>query len=120
MDFQHFTEKLHVKTHELKAQLIEVEVKAEACAATQKNHYANLRGTTQQITNSIVNSAIASLKQSIEDIMSTKLAAFEWTLNQVVDDVIQDVYVSTDDGHKAMLKAHEVMLLVVEEQPQEK
>ena len=120
MDFMHLTEKFHNKTQELTKLLVEVEMKAEVCATTQKHHFANLHHNTQQLTAGIVNTSIASLKQSIEDIVSKKITAFEQTLDQKIDDIIQDVYASSENGHNAMIQAHENMLLDVEEQLQQK
>jgi len=120
MDFMHFTEKFHIKTQELTKHLVEVEMKAEVCATTQKHHLANLHHNTQQLTAGLVNASTASFKKSIEDIISSKMNLFEQTLDQMIDDMIQDVYASSENGHKAMIQAHENMLLDMEEQLQQK
>jgi hypothetical protein len=120
LDFQHFTERFHIKTTEIARQLLDIEMKTDACANTQKHQFANMRQITEQTTTSIVNSSIASVKLTIENMIAEKLKRFEENLDHMVDDLIQEVYASSEEGHRAMLQAHENMLIEVEQQLQQK
>jgi len=98
----HFQHIFDIRTFNMNQQMEDLQQKVAACENTQKNHFANMRHTTQQITTSIINESITTLKTTIETTVKQNLAAFEENLNLMVDEMIQDVYAAADDANKQM------------------
>jgi uncharacterized membrane protein len=98
----HFQHIFDIRTFNMNQQMEDLQQKVAACENTQKNHFADMRHTTQQITTSIINESITTLKTTIETTVKQNLAAFEENLNLMVDEMIQDVYAAADDANKQM------------------
>jgi hypothetical protein len=88
----------------------DIQQRIEVFEHSQKQYYNTIKTTTQQLNTSHVNISINTIKQNIDDIVAEKIKHFEDNLNQVVDEMLQDVYAASEEATNAFHLATETHL----------
>lgn len=99
-----------IRVHEMNQKMEDIEHKADVCVQTQKSHFTNLKSTTQQLTTSIVSESLTTLRISMNAMINEKMLHFENSLNQLVDETLQDVYAASKEGNKMLIQTMEQMI----------
>jgi isopentenyl diphosphate isomerase/L-lactate dehydrogenase-like FMN-dependent dehydrogenase len=107
LDFDHFIQVFHVKTHHINTYLTDIQQRVEAFEETQKQYYNSVRSTAQQLITSITNASVHTFKQTVDNIMREKTQGFKEDMNQTVDEMLQDVYVASEQANNTLLQTTE-------------
>jgi hypothetical protein len=107
--FHRFTQQYEIKVARMNLQLTETIHAMTGYEHFIKNHFSDYKGKIDRMAGDIVACTIAEINRTIEhsmktlhDSISQKSEAFESDLNNIVDNIIQDVYAASDEVHAAM------------------
>jgi hypothetical protein len=109
-DFNHQHHDYEIKMHTFKASCDDLQLKLDACEHTVKHHFTMYKQNLQRINTTIINESIEQMKINITTLISDKMLEFESKLNVLVDDMIQDIYVASEEANKTMFANSEYIL----------
>jgi hypothetical protein len=109
-DFKHQHHDYEIKMHTFKTSCDDLQLKLDACEHTVKHHFTMYKQNIQRINTTIINEFIEQMKINITALISDKMLEFEGKFNALVDDMIQDVYVASEEANKTMFANSEYIL----------
>lgn len=104
--FRHFTVQYEIKVAPLNEQILQARHMMMGYDHFLKTHFQDYKITGDIVTNAIVeiNSMVQQTKSSINTNLSSTAETFESTLNNMVDNILQDVYVASEEAHNTMIE----------------
>lgn len=116
-DFHHFMQAYELKIVTLNTQLTDLQHAMIGCEQYMKTHMATYKSKIEKISHDTIDTTLNTINQMVSQTLSiipneiaNKTATLESDLNKLIDDMIQDIYVATEDANKAMYDNSEHIL----------
>ncbi len=116
-DFHHITQAFELKIVNLNTQLTNLQHAMTGCEQYMRTNINNYKTKIEKMSNDTIDHTLTTINQIVSQTLSTipheistKTATLESDLNKLIDDMIQDIYVASEDANKAMYDNNEHIL----------